>query len=76
MDPTQVVAVACDHQTLVVEVLSGALGIPALASAAAWANARWQKLPPIAQRVLQVLALNFLHAALGEPTAPQPGDQQ
>jgi hypothetical protein len=69
MDAQQLVNAACDHKDYAVPVV--ALLIPVGASAAAWLNARYKKLPPSVQRILQGLALNFLHASLGEPTAQQ-----
>ncbi len=71
MNPTDTVAWACSHSDLVTNLLTYGLGLVGSASIASWWSA---KMPPWAQKLVQVLAMNFLHAALGDPkpAAPPP----
>lgn len=68
INPADAVSFVCTHQDTVVAILSWAMGIVPVASAVAWFNAKYDKLPPWASSLVQVLAMNFLHAAKGEPT--------
>ena len=67
--PDQAVSLICDNQAIV-KVAIGWLIASIPASALAWASAHWNLLPPWAHRLLQLIALNFLSAAKGEPTPP------
>ena len=67
MDPASAISFVCKNQDAVVAVLTWAMGVVPVASAAAWANAKYDKLPPWAHVVLQILAMNFVHALAGEP---------
>jgi hypothetical protein len=69
MDPTNTVALVCAHQDTIVNALAWMGGVMPVASALAWATARWNKMPAGLQTMLQVAAGNLLHAALGEPQA-------
>lgn len=71
VDPGQALDWVCQNEALVKPALIWAGG-SLFASAAAWLSARFALLPPGAQRFLQLLAGNLLHAALGEPTPPAP----
>lgn len=57
----------CQNQDVVDPILTWAAG-SIIASAAAWCSTKWNILPSWAQKILQVLSGNLLHAALGEPT--------
>ena len=72
MDTASAVALACDHQSTIVHVLAWAGGTMPVASILAWATARWNKVPPGLQTIIQLVAGNFAHAVMGEPQPPQP----
>ena len=69
MDPATGVSWICDHQTLVVSWLVWASGLAPVASAVAWWGAKKGQIPAPVMRFLQLLALNLVHAAAGEPVA-------
>lgn len=66
------VSAVCAHPQEVIDLLSGILAWVPVASAIAWVTAKYAALPGWAQRLLQALALNFLHAIAGEPRPPAP----
>lgn len=70
MDPASVVATACQHQDTLTHILAWAGGTMPAVSVIAWLTARFKTLPPWAQSLLQLVAGNILHAALGEPQKP------
>lgn len=70
MDPTTIIAAACAHQAMLMQLLAYAGGIMPVASVIAWFSARWQHTPPGTQAILQLFAGNLMHAFVGEPLAP------
>lgn len=67
MDTAHAVALACDHQSTVAQVLMWAGGTMPVMSLVGWLTARWNKLPPGLQTIIQLSAGNFAHAVMGEP---------
>ena len=70
MTVADAVSLACQNQALVVKVLAGMGASSIVMSPVAWLAARYNAVPAPYQRVLQALAINLLHAVLGEPVPP------
>ena len=62
MTPTEGVTWVCDHQQLVIWIVTWALGVVPAASALTWWTDLYAKLPYWLQSVLQILAGNFIQA--------------
>lgn len=60
MNPAADVAWICDHQALVITILTWAIGAVPIASALTWWTDFYAKLPYWLQSVLQFLAGNFI----------------
>lgn len=73
MNPTQTISTLCQHQNEIVHILAWVGGISPIVSMVSWFTAKWGKLPPGTQAILQLASANVLHALLGEPTSNTQG---
>lgn len=70
MNTATALSLVCQHQSELSTFLESAGVVMPVASLVTWATARWRRIPPGLQTILQLLAGNLAHAILGEPLAP------